>query len=38
MRWLILLLVVACNPVTVVPIDVEDAGEEAGASDAGTDG
>jgi hypothetical protein len=34
----VLVVVTACNSVTVVPIDDEDAGEEAGAADAGVDG
>ena len=39
MRWLLLMLfLAACNSVTVVPIDDEDGGDEAGASDAGVDG
>lgn len=33
-----LVVATACNSVTVVPIDDEDAGTEAGASDAGADG
>ena len=37
MKYLAVVLVVvtACNSVTVVPIDDEDAGDEAGAADAG---
>jgi hypothetical protein len=35
---LFFVLLAACNSVTVVPIDDEDAGDEAGASDAGADG
>jgi hypothetical protein len=34
----LLVVVAACNSVTVVPIDDDDAGSEAGASDAGADG